>query len=353
MQYLTVFLLIVCLALSPAVAQPGAEPPTDAPTEVPAEVPTEVPLDVFLEQRVAEELAADGTILSRLGVALDIELVGPKVLVRLVDPATRRAVASTDVDAIPVDREAAVASVTQVAANLAAQVSVRATPEATAVSAALAEDRRLREERAAAEARFRQEAISFGDDTVVSGGGWSGTWFVSTQRNWVAYRGEERLRLSPVEFYRYVGRSDLAEAYNRRKRSGVYLMVAGGLTLLAGMAVTLVPEFMTFEDPNTCPPDDPFDPFDNCYYVGPDVHELRDRQRATYRPIGLGVMTLGGVVAVIGAFRFGRANPVGEREAQELGRAHNRKLRQKYGLPVAVSPYVDASGGGLSVAGRF
>src|SRR5512144_2938416 len=96
--------------------------PASAVAPVAAQEAT-VPIDVFLEQRVAEELAADGTILSRLGVALDVELVGEKAVVSLVDPATRRAVSSTKVDSLPADREAAVATVVQVVANMTTQLN--------------------------------------------------------------------------------------------------------------------------------------------------------------------------------------------------------------------------------------
>jgi hypothetical protein len=75
---LATFFVLACAAAS-ARAQGDAQPA----------------LDVFLEQRVAEELAADGTLLSRLGVALDVEIVGDKLIVSLVDAATRRTVAST------------------------------------------------------------------------------------------------------------------------------------------------------------------------------------------------------------------------------------------------------------------
>src|SRR5690606_39358477 len=81
------------------------------------------PIDQFLEQRVPKELATDGVLLSRLGVHLDVELIGDKLLVSLVEDSTNRATASTKIDAIPPDREAAVATVTQVAATLATQLT--------------------------------------------------------------------------------------------------------------------------------------------------------------------------------------------------------------------------------------
>jgi len=316
-KHLTVFLLMMCLALRTATAQPGA----DLPPPPAAAIPAEVPLDVFLEQRVAEELAADGTILSRLGVALDVELVGPQVLVSLVDPATRRAVASTKLDGLPPDREAAVASVVQVAANLAAQLTVRATPESAGVSAALAEDRRLRQEREDAEARFRQEAVWFGDSPVMF---WSGDYLVSGTASHI-YMGEEGRRLSPKEYYKLIGRPDLVEALHRRNASGKRLAIGGGILYVAGITLGA-------------------------------IGASADRDEVTRGVVGItggiGAICVGTILVSVGLYRA-FTPPISTAEAQDLGRAHNRKLREKYGLPVAVSPYVDASGGGLSVAGRF
>ncbi len=78
-------------------------------------------LATFLEIRVPEELAAEGLLLSRQGLSLQIEPVGDKLLVSLIDRVTGRVVASTKIDQPPRDREAAVASVTEVAAGLVTQ----------------------------------------------------------------------------------------------------------------------------------------------------------------------------------------------------------------------------------------
>src|SRR5689334_1870732 len=180
--------LIVAFVLTSATAPAAAQLVTG---QQPTAQQATVPLDVFLEQRVAEELAADGTILSRLGVALDVEAVGDKLLVSLVDPATRRAVASTKVDSVPADREAAVAAVTQVAANLAAQLGHNAQPAAAAAATAVKQV--MDEERAdrAKEYRYRQEAISFGNEIAVFSDGKT----TSVRRETVAYQGDMHRRL--------------------------------------------------------------------------------------------------------------------------------------------------------------
>ena len=114
----------------------------------------------LLEQRVPQELATEGVVLGRLGVVLEIEIVGERCVVSLVDPTTHRASASTKIDALPADTEAAVALVTQVAANLAAQLVAR--PPAAAPVDAQTDDR-------VAEQRYQALALGFGDEILVGG----------------------------------------------------------------------------------------------------------------------------------------------------------------------------------------
>ncbi len=78
-------------------------------------------LESFLEQRVADELASEGILLSRLGVTLSFEAVGSRYIVSLEDLGTKRVVASTKIDALPDDREAALAFSVPVVANMVAQ----------------------------------------------------------------------------------------------------------------------------------------------------------------------------------------------------------------------------------------
>src|SRR5688572_24927937 len=169
-------------------------------TSAAAQTPT-VALDIFLEQRVAEELAADGTLLSRMGVALDVEIVGDKTLISLVDPATRRAIASTKLDTLPSDREAAVATVVQIVSNLTSQLA-QTTSTAVAMKSALEDERKHREQKELAEAAYHRDAIHFGDHTMVRAYGN----VVTTQLQSVPYRGDRRL--SPVEMFHLTDRQD-------------------------------------------------------------------------------------------------------------------------------------------------
>src|SRR5689334_18140392 len=104
---------IVMLAASTAAAQPVSD----------------LPLASYLEQRVVDELAVEGVVLSRDHLMLKVEQLGDKLIVSLVDLATNRVAASTKIDAVPADREAAVAATTHVAADLVAQAVGRGAPQ--------------------------------------------------------------------------------------------------------------------------------------------------------------------------------------------------------------------------------
>ena len=198
---------------------------------------------------------------------------------------------------------------------------MRATPESAAVAAALAEERRIRQEREDAEARFRQEAVWFGESPVMF---WSGAYLVSGTASHV-YMGEEGRRLSPKEYYGLIGRPDLVEAMQRRNASGKRLAIGGGILLAAGTVLGA---------------------------VGASADRDEVTRGVVGVTVGVGSICVGSILLGVGLYRA-YTPPISTAEAQDLGRAHNRKLREKYGLPVAVSPYVDGSGGGLSVAGRF
>jgi len=121
--------VLAALLAAPAIAI--AQPAAPAPPGPPAS-----PREAFLEQRVLEELAADGIVLARLGVALALTPDGDALVVALVDPATGQARASTRLPQVPADRDAAVATVTQVAATLATQFAAAAPPAGPAASLA-------------------------------------------------------------------------------------------------------------------------------------------------------------------------------------------------------------------------
>ena len=288
-----------------------------AATAAAAQPNAQLALDAFLEQRVPDELAADGTLLSRLGIALDVETVGDKLIVSLVDPVTRRVIASTKVDTVPADREAAVALITQVAASLVAQVGVAradtiASGETASAASAVAELKRHSD----AEYQYRQEMVTFERGYGVSGDKNGVRSYTYTQ----PVLGELRKPLRGRDIYLALGRPDLAQQYSRRKRRGWIGLFGGPVVGLAGVAVVAVAD----ENHNT--------------------------------PLGVtgGVMALAGVVGLVGGLYYlWNPHPVDDSEWYDLAQTHNANVRRKYGLSVGVAPYARPDGGGLAVGGRF
>jgi hypothetical protein len=323
-------------------------------TSAAAQTP-QVALDVFLEQRVAEELAADGTILSRMGVALDVELVGDKTLVSLVDPATRRAIASTKLDTLPADREAAVATVMQVVANLTSQLTTT-NSTAVAVKTALEEERQDREKKELAKEAYAREAIRFGDVPIVES---DGKGVVTTTLSSIPYRGDRRL--SPPEFFEIVERKDLKDSYEARRTGGIAAAVIGFGASLGGSVITLT-KGVADQDFGNCNITSPS--YDSCREAEDARYDERKRDAKKWVKIGIGVSIGGLVVGLVGIYYARHANPISESEAHDLADQYNAKVRAKHGLPavtqrakrfqdVALAPYADEGGGGVTLTGRF
>jgi hypothetical protein len=280
----------------------------------------DAPLEAFLEQRVAEELAADGMQLSRLGVSLDVEVIGSKAIVSLVDPGTGRVVASTKLDALPVDREAAVASVTQVAANLATQLQP---PPPGDLKQALQDERAERERKEALEAQYKAAMIHFGHVATTDDLG------ATTGTASVPLKGDRRL--GTIEFLREIERPDLVEQVRSRRRLGLGIAIAGG-------AVIAVGSYLIYRGRVTwgkC--DGPSESHDEC-------------MSSATRQLGFGMGTvLGGtVVAIIGEI-VARKSPISEQEVHDLADQHNAKLRQRF----EVTPQFTRGGATLTLGGRF
>ncbi len=283
--------------------------------------------------------------MSRLGVTLDIEVFGGKLLVSLLDVATRRALASTKVDSVPADREAAVAVVTHVVANLTAQLAATASPAAAAVKAALTEEREDRKVRELAEYRYRQAAISFGNEIAVYASGKT----VAVGRKLVAYQGEERRRLEGREIYEVLGREDLARRYTNRTIFGWVAGIGGVTAMTVGTLVYLENSLGS-----------------DCEFFDDACEKRWEDEHRGYAQAGIALAAAGVVGAVIGGYYLFNRHPLGESELYDIAAEYNANLRKRYGLPVSerrrapthapslvLAPYALGDGGGLSVAGRF
>lgn len=314
-------------------------------TTAAAQAPVD-PVDV-LAKRVPDELAAEGHVLSRMNLTLQLEQAGDKLVVSLVDLTTGRVAASTVIDQLPPDREAQVASVTQVAGDLVHQVLGRPAQALTVV----VDDRAEREAKELAKARFHKESLRFGDTYSISVSHGSG----SSTRNWTVMRGDVDHLLDHRDFYRLIDRPDLADDYDHRRNIAIGTAIGGG----AGLAVALVWTTVQLQSWYASRP--------NCQLGDPNFSACveADANRpgpALTGPLFLGIASL--IPLGIGAYYGRNTDPVGEDEAKTMAEGYNNRLRQGLGLPVVerepvirdlqLAPYATGtSGGGLALAGRF
>lgn len=319
--------------------------------------PGELPLTNYLEKRVPEELAAEGKLLSRQNLALKVDQAGGVLIVSLVALDTGRVAASTKVDQVPPDREAAVASITHIAADLVIQLAGRPmiSEDAQAVldaqqrgldeeRKARQQDRAVAEEREVASMKFQKEMIRFTATYSL----YATKDSAALVRSWVPYRGELEQHLEAHDFYNLVGRPDLVEAYDHRRNLMIGWYVAGAALIVTGGV--LFAQIATVPDCELGDPD-----FGGCI-------KSRGDERTQWALAGLGVATLGIGAGMIGTWYRSRPHPITEDEAKSLAAAYNDGLRRNYGLPIVkrpllrdvrIAPFLASSEGGLSLAGRF
>lgn len=274
--------------------------------------------DAFVELRASEELAADGIVLARLGVALDVETAGTRMLITLVDVDTRAARAATKLEPVPDDPEATVASVVQIVATLTTQLVRPDLPAPAPPPARPVADPEARRARLVAQRRYDAEAITFRDD--VSYWRRSGSATTEVRRDPQPYlgTGPTRRRLDREQFYLAIERPDLNRTVSRRRTLGGIGFVAATVTFSVGAYLALTSEADTTAS-GAC--------------------------MASALAIGLGSQWL-----------LSNSDPVTDAELQRLAHEHNAKLRAKYGLApagAALAPFVTTDGAGVALAGGF
>ncbi|MEO7733375.1 MAG: hypothetical protein ABIY55_20605 [Kofleriaceae bacterium] len=307
------WLVVMGLAHAAAAQAPGQVEPATAS---------------FLEKRVPEELASEGVVLSRNNLGLKLEQVGPQWLVSLVDLSTARIAASTKLDVLPPDREAAVATMTHVVAELATQIVGRA-EHPPAPSAPSAAPPPSSTEHEVAELKFKRQSIRFGTAFLVGNGSFEQ---VESGRGWRAFQGDLNEAMTAEQFYTAVGRPELIQGYNQRRTLGTVALVVGGVGLAAAFALSF-----------SSGADDP------------------DFGRNVDIAIGVGAVCIG--VTIIGIHYRGHAHPIDAQEAKALADAYNQGLRRQLGLPVAarqpvlrdvkIAPFATGTTGGLALSARF
>ncbi len=215
---------------------------------------------------------------------------------------------------------------------------------ATAVRAALDEDRAARRDHEEAEERFKSEAITFGTVVVAT----HDRYGTSVHQGVLPYLGGRPL--SNEDFYRAVDRPDLADRYTHRSHVATGAIVLGSATTLASLYffAQSIHTSSTFCDPFASN-------YATCQANADAQQRAADADASRNRNIGFAVAGAGVAISIVGLYYLATRNPVSINEAYALADEHNARLRRKYMLShdVKLAPYGDAGGGGMVVAGRF
>jgi hypothetical protein len=350
--------------LASAVAATAVHAPIAA-AQAPGQVVGEATSAPFLEKRVPDELATEGVVLSRQGLSLQVEQIGNRWLVSLVDLNTGRVAASTKVDNLPPDREAAVAMMTHVVADLATQVIVReppppaqAAPPAPPIPPTPPVDlnkqvrdaeRAEREAHERAELKFNRHSLRFDATYEIVSYGQGG---YGLSRQLVAYQGDLNEVLDVKDFYTQVGRLDLYSQYQNRRRAMIGFYVAAGIAA----AVSLVFFTQMFSSGGSCDSAQ-----SDC------IDQQLKQEDDNFKTYGTLTLVAGGVAAgawLIGLWYHFHPHPITENEAKSLADVYNQHLRQQLGLPVVsrsepilrdlkLAPYASGSGAGIGLSAQF
>jgi hypothetical protein len=334
----------------------AARPPI-ASAQAPGQVIGEAVNAPFLEKRVPDELATEGVVLSRQGLSLQVEQIGNRWLVSLVELNTGRVAASTKVDNMPPDREAAVAMLTHVVADLATQVTGREPPPpappppppapADPTRQMLEEQRAEREAHERAELAYHRRSLRFDATYDLVNYGHGG---YAASREWVAYQGDLDQEISAKDFYTQVGRPDLYVKYQSRRKTMIAWYVAGGV--LAAASVALLAGIFPSDSCNVSDP---------CF----DQQEKDNEDRLkTYAALSFLVGGLSAGAWLIGIWYHVHPQPITENEAKTLADGYNQHIRQELGLPVVTRrepilrdvklvPYASGTGAGVGLSARF
>ena len=317
-------LLILVLARTAAAQTPAPEPPPAAPTAAPEPAPatpTAAPAEPApgnaqaLEAQVGDAVAARGVTLSRHNLKLRLQLDGARLTASLVE-AGGHVAASTRVDPLPDDPDAALAAATQAVVDLDTQVGQRVN-----------------------EFKFQLMAMRFAPSYAADAR------LERAARQWQVFRGRRAQELASPEFYQMVGRDDLASSYTRRRYAMYGAFIAGGAAFVTAAALTVINE----------------SDYEPCNMIeGPGGLTCVNQHNHSLAPIlvalGVGLVGVG-----VGTYLYRSPQPIDENDAKALADAYNRQLRGKLGLvadrprlrDVTVTPYAGGAASGVTMAARF
>jgi hypothetical protein len=185
---------------------------------------------------------------------------------------------------------------------------------------------------------YDQRFIGFDDFGVVDPD--TGAFHTVTQ----LYEGKYKKPLAAPEFYRLVGREDLAQEYARRDTRRNALMGAG-LVVLLGTAVASSAVALGGQ-PDPCPTGFDFAAFNACVSRQSDDGHSR---MVTAAAIGVGGAIFGAVLFIAGLTT--NPNPVDLVQMRMLADQYNQKLKQQVGWRVVPLSAPDRTG--LAVDLRF
>jgi hypothetical protein len=167
----------------------------------------------------------------------------------------------------------------------------------------------------------------------------------------IAYQGRSKRVLDPQQFYRAVGRDDLADRYTTRRNVRVGVILGGTALSLAALVYGVTGDSCDY-------------PYDGGAGELDDYYRCEDdsRNRLVW---GVGVSMVGTLAATVAWLV--PSHPVSLSSRRRLAIDHNARLRSQLGLDseymprlfkarltdVRITPYAAPGGGGLVLGGRF
>lgn len=297
----------------------------------------------LLRQRVLQELLIEGISLERLEQDIMLFHKGEGLWLQLQD-ARGEMLAQRFVPKLPDDLEATVA---QLVVLVVAMLQTPSTlePAPPGVAPRIPTPRPEPQPNAQALEDYQQRFIGLDEGLFVNRDG-------AVMLDAVPYLGKYKKPLRGVDFYKAVGRQDLAEAYSRNLRTIRGLSIAGSALFLAGLSGGIAYSVVAAKE--GCSECDP--PQENT-----QLKSILIGVGGIFGGAGLAAT----ILVVIRGFLPG--HPVSPPEARKLIDDHNKQLRQELNLPstpspappkpnlprLGVAPFVGAQGGGLGVFGRF
>jgi len=133
--------------------------------------------------------------------------------------------------------------------------------------------------------------------------------------------------MAPVEFYRRIGREDLAQEYTAREIRRNELMTAGAVIGLGSLVASAIIVTNALSSANCDVNNQPA--FGQCLA---ERSSRADSGLLTASVVGLGGGLLGGALLLAGASI--NPNPINASQMRELADGYNHRLRQQLGMSV-------------------